>query len=355
VPEERVPNRSNQNREQRDSSARNLAQSASIPNNKEEALTVTVVICTRNRPALLAKCLAAVSRLDPAPDQVLVVDNSEGKKETEKTACEFRARYVVEPVRGLSRARNRGLSECDTDIVAYLDDDAIPAPDWLGILLEPFYDEKTAASTGRVVTPESPSVTAAECPRTLNNRDPQWFEITTFGGMGLGGNMALRRSACIGWTVFDERLGRGAPFHIGEEAYAFAGLLLRGLTAAYLPAAVVFHPPLRRDPVEFEARNSLSYWLLLFSSFPSQRLALLRFLFRRLRRKPLTWPRETQEPGEIVTSGWRVLLKAGLKGVWLFLKTPRDWNTKGTSFHPVVAVAMPSSQELMSRSSTRSH
>lgn len=194
--------------------------------------------------------------------------------------------------------------------------------------MEPFEDATIAASTGKVITPESSHGQPGENPRKLSNRDRQWFEITTFGGMGLGSNMALRRSACTGWTVFDERLGRGAPFHIGEETYAFAGLLSRGYAAVYLPSAVVFHPPLRRGPIALEARNSLAYWLLLFSTFPAQRFNLLRFIFRRLRRKPLDWPRETQGPGEIVTSGWRVLFKAGAKGMWLFLRTPRDWNSK---------------------------
>jgi glycosyltransferase involved in cell wall biosynthesis len=306
-----------------------LAPRASKTPRKEKTLTVTVVICTRNRPGLLQKCLAAVARLNPSSNKVLVVDNSEGNKDTEKVARDYAAKYVIEPVPGLSRARNRGLAECDTDIVAYLDDDAIPATDWLGILMKPFEEKQIAASTGRVVTPESREDDGiAESPRTLSNKDPQWFEITTFGGMGLGGNMALRRAACLGWTVFDERLGRGAPLHIGEETFAFASLLSRGYTAVYLPAAVVYHPPLRRDRIEYEARNSIAYWFLLFSTFSEQRLNLLRFLFRRLRRKPLTWPRETQEPGEIVTSGWRVLFKAGVSGLWLFLRTPKSRTSK---------------------------
>jgi glycosyltransferase involved in cell wall biosynthesis len=64
---------------------------------KETALTATVIICTRNRPALLRKCLAAVSKLSPAPDSVLVVDNSTGDRETEELAREYSARYIVEP------------------------------------------------------------------------------------------------------------------------------------------------------------------------------------------------------------------------------------------------------------------
>lgn len=299
-------------------------QGRSLTRSRTDGLTATVVICTRNRPALLHKCLAAVARLDPAPDAVLVVDNSEGNKETEDVTHEFGASYTVEPRLGLSRARNRGLAECDTDVVVYLDDDAIPARDWLGLLMAPFADEKTGASTGRVITPESSNEGLhEESPRSLSNHVPQWFEIATFGGMGLGSNMALRKQACISPKLFDERLGRGAPFHIGEENYAFARLLANGYRVVYLPSAVVFHPPLSRDTIEHEAQNSITYWLLLFAEFPEQRMNLVRFILRRLRHKPLDWPRNPQEPGEIVTSGWRVLVKASIKGLWLFLRTPK--------------------------------
>ena len=298
-------------------------QDPSVIRIRDHGLTVTVVICTRNRPALLRKCLDAVALLNPAPNGVLVVDNTQGNKETEEVTREFGAGYTIEPVPGLSRARNRGLAECDTDIVAYLDDDAIPASDWLGILMEPFADDKTAASTGKVITPISNGCNKTESPRLLSNNDPRWFEISTFGGMGLGSNMALRKSACVAPSMFDERLGRGAPFQIGEESYAFARLISGGYSAAYLPSALVFHPVMSRDTVEHEAQNSITYWLLLFNEFPEQRMNLLRFILRRLRHQPLEWPRDPQEPGEIVTSGWRVLVKASVKGLWLFLRTPK--------------------------------
>jgi len=291
--------------------------------------TVTVVICTRNHPALLQKCLAAVSRLDPAPNQVLVVDNSEGDDETRRVAQFDGVRYTVEPVRGLSRARNRGLTECDTDLVAFLDDDVIPATNWLGILLAPFSDVQVGATAGRFITPDSQNTGSLEqSPRTVSNQDPRWFEIAAFGGLGTGANMAFRKGALSIPRFFDERLGRGAPFEIGEETYAFVWLISHGYRVAYLPAAVVYHPPRTRRRVEHEARNSFAYWLLLFTEFPSQRLNVLRFLIRRLRGKRLDWPRNPQEPGEIVSSSWRILLRAGVKGLWLFIRTPKDGNRK---------------------------
>jgi glycosyltransferase involved in cell wall biosynthesis len=287
---------------------------------KETALTATVIICTRNRPALLRKCLAAVSKLSPAPDSVLVVDNSTGDRETEELAREYSARYIVEPQIGLSHARNRGLAECNTDVVGYLDDDAEPDEKWLGLLVEAFADPLVAVVTGETVETVSSACDFRQKPaRTLSNHDQQWFEIATFGGLGYGTNMALRKSACPGISVFDLRLGRGTPIRIAEESRAFASLLSRGYLAVHVPAAIVVHPPQSRN-VEQEATSSMAYWLLLFLESPGHRLDLIRFLYRRVRRIPLSWERDPRDAGDIVSSGWRVYLKAGFGALRLFLR-----------------------------------
>jgi glycosyltransferase involved in cell wall biosynthesis len=289
---------------------------------EESDLTVTIVVCTRNRPALLRKCLEGIAQMERAPDEVLVVDNTSGDEETEAVARGFDATYTLEPVPGASRARNRGLAESQSEIVAYLDDDATPDVHWLGKLLEPFKDPHVAAVAGRVVTPQSQVENSVrKTALFLTNKDPKWFEIASFGGLALASNMAFRRSTCAGQRVFDERLGRGAPFQIGEEHYAFALILSRGYTACYLPDAIVFHPNPTRSEVKQEARSSIAFTMVMFSEFPGSRLDLLRFLFHRMRRKPLTWPRDAPDPGEIVTSGWRVLLSASLSAALLFFRT----------------------------------
>lgn len=287
---------------------------------KEAVLTATVVICTRNRPAFLRKCLAAVSKLSPAPESVLVVDNSTGDRETEGLAREYSVRYIVEPQVGLSRARNRGLAECNTDIVGYLDDDAEPDEHWLGLLVEAFADPLVAVVTGETVETASCAFDFSQKPvRTLSNVDRQWFEIATFGGLGYGTNMALRKSACLGNSVFDLRLGRGTPIRIAEESRAFASLLSRGYLAVHIPTAIVVHPPQSRN-VEQEATSSMAYWIMLFLESPGHRLDLIRFLYRRVRRVPLSWEREPRDAGDIVSSGWRVYVKAGFGALRLFLR-----------------------------------
>ena len=124
----------------------------SVPEKIE--MTVAVVICTRLRPAALRGCLCAISKLRRAPDQLIVVDNSSGDQETENLAREFSASYLVEPEMGLSRARNRGLSASNSEVVAYVDDDAQPDANWLELIIEPFANPQVAVVTGDVIVPE---------------------------------------------------------------------------------------------------------------------------------------------------------------------------------------------------------
>lgn len=156
--------------------------------------------------------------------------------------------------------------------------------------------------------------------RSLSNKEPQWFEIATFGGLGIGTNVALRKSVCSVWKGFDVRLGRGAPLRIAEESHAYASLLNFGYSAVHVPAAVVVHASKRKN-IEQEAISSIAYWWLLFFEFPGHRLELMRFLSRHLRGKSLTWPRNPQTPGAIISSGWRLRLKAGWAGTLLYLRS----------------------------------
>ncbi|HET7104699.1 MAG TPA: glycosyltransferase family 2 protein [Terracidiphilus sp.] len=290
--------------------------------------TVSVIICTRHRPALLRQSLACLRSLNPAADEIIVVDNTAGEPACRALADEFGVRYLFEPVEGLSRARNRGMAAATCEIVAFLDDDSLPLEDWLRRLAEPFAASDVAIVTGDIYVQSADVPAPADLAptRSLCNRDPEWFEMATYGGLGTGSNMALRKALIAGWQGFDARLGRGTPLRIAEESHAFALLLDRGLRAVHVPAAIVLHPSGPRDVLQ-EATCSFAYWLLLFFEFPAHRGDLVRFLTRRLRRKRLAWPRNPQGPGEVILSGWRVYVQAGINGALLYLRNrrPKPW------------------------------
>jgi glycosyltransferase involved in cell wall biosynthesis len=119
-------------------------------------VTVTVVICTRNRPALLTECLAGVQKLSPASDQVLVIDNSDGDPETESVSRLFGARYIVEPTPGLKAARGRAVIERQTDMLVFLSDDVVPAEGWLTSML-PGIDAAPDSVATSDIEPRSPT------------------------------------------------------------------------------------------------------------------------------------------------------------------------------------------------------
>lgn len=99
------------------------------------ASTLAVAVCTRERPEDLARTLAAIDALAPPPHEILVVDNAPATTATRDLVARYpHMRYVVEPRRGVNRARNRALQTASADIVAFTDDDAVPETGWLAAL-----------------------------------------------------------------------------------------------------------------------------------------------------------------------------------------------------------------------------
>src|SRR5258707_13105259 len=96
---------------------------------------VSIVICSHNRSADVSECLEALMPQICAEAEVILVDSaSDPKNEAEmaKLAILYPAvnlTRVDEP--GLSLARNRGVHLAAGDWVVFLDDDAVPFPDWL--------------------------------------------------------------------------------------------------------------------------------------------------------------------------------------------------------------------------------
>src|SRR5512144_2419002 len=110
----------------------------------------TVVGCTRDRPRELDRCLGALETLDSPGHTVLVVGNALTDDGSSDIARRHSARYLREPVAGLSRARNLGARACESEIVAFIDDDAVPEAGWLSHLVSEFEDPSVMAVTGRI-------------------------------------------------------------------------------------------------------------------------------------------------------------------------------------------------------------
>jgi glycosyltransferase involved in cell wall biosynthesis len=110
----------------------------------EGTLTAAVVICTRYRPEFLRDCLKGIAAWIPHQMKSLWSTTPWGTGKLHLRPVNL-ARNTW-----LSRARNRALRECTSEIVAYLDDDAVPDQRWLQRILDPFADPHVAIVTGLV-------------------------------------------------------------------------------------------------------------------------------------------------------------------------------------------------------------
>jgi cellulose synthase/poly-beta-1,6-N-acetylglucosamine synthase-like glycosyltransferase len=198
---------------------------------------VAVIVCTRDRPRDLERCLGALGRLRPPAREIIVVDNAGSDPRTAEVCATAAVTRIEEPLPGQTRARNRGLAETRAELVAFTDDDCMPDPDWLDGLGELFADPLLAAVTGPVSPRElgTPAQYAFERHGGFDRRVRRvrldavgGGPLATAAAAGAGANMIVRREAVAGIGAFAEDLGPGTPARAGDDTDLFRRLLRAG-------------------------------------------------------------------------------------------------------------------------------
>lgn len=218
---------------------------------------VTVAICTRDRSALLARTLDALESQEGGAPQVVVIDQSDPADAALARRAETREWLTVvaeDTGAGLSHARNVAWRRIHSDWIVYLDDDAVPDPDWsrelaLAIGSQPRAD----LVTGHVYDPDAAVARMDYLPVSAQ---PVEHELLRSGrwtrpwDVGLGICMALRRSVIVGLEGWDERLGAGAPRFGAAEDMDFNYRLLRAGGSGYATPRVRLAHAQWRSPEE---------------------------------------------------------------------------------------------------------
>jgi glycosyltransferase involved in cell wall biosynthesis len=127
---------------------------------------VTVVIPARDRPAYLDRCLAALGQSYPV---IVVDDGSRQAAEIAGLCRRHGATLIRRPASGgPGPARNDGLAQVTTPLVAFLDSDCETGPEWITSLAAHFADPLVAAVAPRV----RPVTGAGSAGRYLEARAP---------------------------------------------------------------------------------------------------------------------------------------------------------------------------------------
>ena len=211
-------------------------------------VTASVVVITFERPEHVRRCIEHLLRQTTAPSQIIVIDSSVGN-DTEHLLLEHfpQVTYLKTAAgRGaMATARNLGFERASGDVVAFIDDDAYAAPDWLERLLEPYADPDVGGVGGRQIRHQPGELTEGmdaigelRGDGTLTGNfaaDPGHpVEVDHL----LGANMSFRR------TVL-EQIGGIRDGYFGTCVREETDLCLRvtraGYRLLYTPTAVVEH------------------------------------------------------------------------------------------------------------------
>lgn len=226
--------------------------------------SVSILICTYNRAALLGETLASLQKLHRPPDcrvEVVVVDNNSTDetplviREATRTAHAFPLISMHENRQGKSFALNTALGRATGDVLALADDDVLPSPEWLHRIVEAFRTRDVTFVFGKVLprwervpppvlmTKEAQDIWGPLALVDYGNEAQEYRADNVVQRLPIGANLSFSRAAIIqigGWRT---DLGKVNNTLIsGEDHEIFQHLRRAGLYSGYYdPAAAVWH------------------------------------------------------------------------------------------------------------------
>lgn len=232
-------------------------------------LKVSVVICTRNRGIRIVETLESVLANTYSDFEIIIIDqstNDETKFAIESFLGNTSVFYFSSVTKGLSRARNIGLSKAQGEIVAFTDDDCTVPQDWLEQIVKKFEQFEQVAILNCRIDPAPydrsngyiPDYQISQSRLLQSMRD-------CFRGLGIGAGMAGRRDVLLAIGGFDTSLGAGSRFHAGEDRDMVLRVILNDWHAYETADTAVIHHGLRTNH-EIKALSKRD-WISLGASF----------------------------------------------------------------------------------------
>lgn len=211
---------------------------------------ISVVVCTYNGNRTIRECLAGLTRLRYPNFEVILVDDG-STLPMASIAAEYGVLVIRTQNQGLSSARNAGLEAATGEIVAYIDDDAYPDPDWLTYLADGFLRTRHAGIGGPNIAPAGDG-RIADCVANAPGGPVHVLISDELAEHIPGCNMAFRKAALQAIGGFDPR------FRVaGDDVDVCWRLQHLGWTLGFNPAAMVWHH--RRDSVRAYWRQQVGY------------------------------------------------------------------------------------------------
>jgi glycosyltransferase involved in cell wall biosynthesis len=213
-------------------------------------MKISVGIPTYNRPETIKMCLSALEKQTKKPHEVIIIDSSDND-ETKKIVKKFKLKIVYKHQED-KIARNTILRLCKGDVIAFLDDDAIPKKDWLENIEKGYSFSKVVGVTGPAINSDMSMKPTEKILKTSKNQNfftsygdircesRRWIPPKpVFCSVMLGANMSFLVKELREIGGFDEFYGSDGAIRIETDPQI--ALIKKGYRFVYMPKAFVFH------------------------------------------------------------------------------------------------------------------
>lgn len=225
----------------------------------------SVVVPSYERPAHLAKLITHLQAQVERDFEVIIVDQSNARWSGADGNYGFALTYFHSPVKGAVRARNTGAMLAQGDLIAFVDDDCLPSPEWL-LRARPYFDDPQVVGVEGLIYSD-------------HMGDPNWRPVSNVGSEGIGfmtANLLVRSAVFQYLGGFDLRFDRP---HFREDT-DFGWRMLDLGAVPYAEDVAVFHPAQQRD-IERESHEARAYFFekdaLLYQKHPERYRVLFEF------------------------------------------------------------------------------
>lgn len=235
---------------------------------------VSLYIPCYNAHTHIEGCLKGVFAQTCRIDEILVIDDGPGS-ETARIASRYPVKLIRRrPNPGLPSARNEAFRLARNGLVASLDADCIPQPDWLERLADNLADGNIAGACGRLV--EKYTDTPPDKWRSLRMRQDWGADRIVNPPYLFGNNNIFRKDAVVKTGLYDEKYAIS-----GEDSDISRRLLLNKYNLVYEPRSVAEH--IRKDNVFSILKTHWSWNLYLGERMPVNLNHLARRVYGNLR------------------------------------------------------------------------
>lgn len=244
--------------------------------------SVGVIVATYNRPKELLRLLQSLKKQTLPPREIIVVDAS-----ADVPGLELNQYTIIRAARGVASQRNLGVKSASSEILVFVDDDAVLTPECLESIARAFaldHTGKLGAVTGHMLSQTGGNPRRSRIARFFGlgeSNGSGWFKHSGFPSLPsgdaekvtevlVGGLMAFRRNVLVEIGGFDENLELVSPYSYMEDQDIAFRVRSSGWEIRYLPNASFYHFPSpngRDDPRTIAATKVFNSRYLLEKNF----------------------------------------------------------------------------------------